>query len=222
MLLQGCKLTYFGIPGRGEASRIALALGGVKFMDDRISFSSWKDIKPTTPWGSVPILTLTDGTVIAQQRAILRLIGKETGTYPTDSLAAAKVDEIMDAVEDINSQTTKVGQGLDKEAKEAARKAACEEGGVLHALLTKVDKAIGANATSPFAVGNAITIADVFIYCNSSSFISGLFDGIPADALDSFDNIVKVRKAVRSDESICKFYDNLDSSIQMPASYGPL
>merc|ERR1712150_248194 len=124
-----------------------------------------------------------------------------------------------DAVEDVNSQTTKVGQGLDKEAKEAARKAACEEGGTLHALVTKIEKAIGANAASPFAVGDAITIADVFIYCTSSSFISGLFDGIPADALDSFENIAKLRKAVRSNESICKYYDNLDSSIQMPASY---
>ena len=222
MLLQNCKLTYFGIPGRGEASRLALTIGGVKFTDDRIAFSSWKDIKPTTPWGSVPILTLTDGTVIAQQRAILRLIGKETGTYPADSLAAAKVDEIMDAVEEIGSQTTKIGQGLEKEAKEAARKAACDKGGVLYALLTRIDRAIGANATSPFAVGKDMTIADLFVYCNASNFISGLFDGIPADALDSFENIVKLRKAVRSNDTICKYYENLDSSIQMPVSYGPL
>ena len=222
MVLQDCKLTYFGIPGRGEASRLALTLGGIKFTDHRISFADWKGIKPTMTWGSVPVLTLADGTVIAQQRAILRLIGKETGTYPTDSVAAAKVDEFMDAVEDISSQTTKVGQGLEKEAKEAARKAACEEGGVLHALLTKIDKFIAGNSTSPFVVGDTVTIADLFVYCAASTFISGMFDGIPTDALDGFDNIVKLRKAVRSHDSVSKYYDNLDSSIKLPASFGPL
>jgi hypothetical protein len=39
--------------------------------------------------------------VISQQRAMLRLVGKETNLYPTVFIAAAKVDVLMDAVDDI-------------------------------------------------------------------------------------------------------------------------
>lgn len=222
MLLQDCKLTYFDLSGRGEAARLALVLGKVKFTDDRISFKDFKDLKPTLPWGSLPILTLSDGTVIAQQRAIIRLVGKETGFYPSDSLQAAKADELMDGTEDFYSTTTKVGQGLEKEAKEAARMTACQEGGAIHALLTKVDNVIAANDKSDFGVGDSLTVADLFVYCTVNNLVSGFFDGIPSDAIDGFDGLTKLRKAVRSNPTVCEWYDNLDSSIDMPASYGPL
>ncbi len=221
-ILHGCKLTYFNLPGRGEATRLALSIGNVKFTDERIQFPSWKELKPNTPWGSLPILTLTDGTVIAQQRAILRFVGREVGLYPSDPVAAARVDELIDATEDLLPTTNKVGEGLNKEEKEAARKAACEEGGVVYQLLTKIDRAISENDTSVFAVGDSLTIADVFIYCNSTFIVSGLYDGIPSDALDSFVNLNNLRKEVRSNPSVCTWYDNLDSTVNVPTVFAVL
>merc|ERR1711933_445416 len=131
MALDKCKLTYFGLPGRGEAIRLALFLGNIDFTDDRIGFPDWKALKPNTPWGSLPVLTLADGTQIAQTRAILRLVGKETALYPTDNhIKAAQIDEIMDAVEDMSPKIMAAGRGIEDEAKKLqARKAACEEGG---------------------------------------------------------------------------------------------
>ena len=219
MTIQDCKLTYFGIPGRGEATRLALSIGNVKFTDERVEFKNWGELKSKTPWGSLPILTLSDGTVIAQQRAMLRLVGKETGLYPEDSVTAAKVDELMDATEDMGAVAMKVGVGLEKEAKEAARKVACEEGGSIHGLLTKIDNAVGSNEGSPFGVGSSLTIVDLFIYCTCNNLVSGLFDGVPEDTIDGFDNLMSLRKAVRSNPSVCKWYDNLDSSIKLPTSY---
>lgn len=68
-----------------------------------------------------------------------------------------------------------------------------------------------------------MAIADLFIYCSCRRFVlSGFFDGVPADAIDSFEKLAKLRKAVRSHDSVCKWYDNLDSSIQMPASFDQL
>jgi hypothetical protein len=52
--------------------------------------------EPTTAWGGLPQLTLSDGQVIGQQRAILRVVGKAAGLYPEDGLAAARVDEFLD------------------------------------------------------------------------------------------------------------------------------
>jgi glutathione S-transferase len=49
------KLTYFDFDGgRGEAARLAFAIGGVSFVDDRVPFAAWGDRKPHTlrgaPW----------------------------------------------------------------------------------------------------------------------------------------------------------------------------
>jgi len=218
MILQNCVLTYFNIAGRGDASRLALSIGNIKFTDERIPFSEWKELKPTTPWGSLPVLTLPGGTVIAQQRAILRLIGKETGLYPTDMVEAAKVDEFMDACEDIGAKTNAAGSGLPQDEKEAARKASCTEGGVTYEILKKIDCVIGSNRGC-FAVGDSLTIADLLIYVGSSNLVSGMFDGVPPNALDSFDNLAVLRKAVRSNHAVCKWYDGLDESVKVPSSF---
>lgn len=220
MALQGCKLTYFALPGRGEATRLALALGGIKFTDDRVAFPDWPSLKPKTPWGSLPVLTLSDGTEIAQQRAVLRLVGKETNLYPmTDHIAAAKVDSFMDAAEDIPGKISSAGQGLEQADKEAARKAACEKGGAVHAIWEKIDNFIDSNGKDGHVVGDSLTIADLYIYTTSSTFVSGLFDGVPATALDDFPNILAVRKMVRSYPAVVKYYENLDASIKMPDSF---
>mmetsp|Transcript_5558 Transcript_5558/g.6419 ORF Transcript_5558/g.6419 Transcript_5558/m.6419 type:complete len:222 (+) Transcript_5558:19-684(+) len=220
MILNNCKLTYFGIPGRGESIRLALSIGKVPFTDDRITFPEWKEIKPNTPWGSLPVLTLSDGSCIAQQRAILRFVGKEVGLYPmNDNLAAAKVDEIMDAAEDIGATTMKAGQGLEKNAKEAARKVACEEGGAVYNLLKRIDAVIGGNG---YAVGDSLTIADLYLYTGSCNLVSGLYDGVPVDTLDGFENIMQLRRAVRSHAEVCKWYDSMDDQSKLPASYSKL
>ena len=223
-MLKNCKLTYFAGTGRGEATRLALTIGQIPFVDQRVPYRDWPELKATTPWGSVPILTLADGTTtIAQQRAILRLVGKETQLYPsTDVLAAAKVDELMDAVEDIGSKVGAIGQGLEQKEKEAARKAAVEEGGPIHAFLKNVDSFIATYGQDGYAVGKALTIADLYLYCASSGLVSGFFDGVPANALDQFSNIQNVRKTVRSHPAVVQYYDSLDSSIQMPQSFAPI
>ncbi|GFH49837.1 hypothetical protein CTEN210_06313 [Chaetoceros tenuissimus] len=176
-MLQNCKLTYFNIPGRGEAIRLALTLGGISFTDERIQFSDWREtIKPTTPYGSLPVLVLSNGSAVAQQRAILRFVGKETSLYSSDSFEAAKVDEMMDACEDIISKTFSVGSGLEKEEKEAARMEACKEGGVTYEMLKKIDTVISSNKAN-------------------------------------------IRKKVRNNPEICKYYDGLVDSINVPDAY---
>lgn len=36
------KLTYFNVQGAGEKVRLALALGGIPFEDERVPFSKWR------------------------------------------------------------------------------------------------------------------------------------------------------------------------------------
>jgi glutathione S-transferase len=165
---------------------------------------------------------LASGQRVAQQHEILRLVGKETGLYPTDSLKAALVDSLMDAVEDIASKVNSQGQGLPQDEKEAARAKAVAKGGPVYGILEKVENFIATNGSGGYSVGDSLTIADLFIFASCGTLVSGLFDGIPADAIDKdFANIMAVRKAVRSNPAVTQWYDQLDSSIQMASSFGP-
>lgn len=63
------KLTvhYFQLYGRAEPIRMALWKAGVDFTDNRVTGESWKALQESgkLPYGTVPILELEDGTVIA-------------------------------------------------------------------------------------------------------------------------------------------------------------
>lgn len=222
-ILDKCKLTYFGLPGRGESIRLALAIGGVEFEDNRIEFKDWPNIKSTTPWGSLPQLTLSTGETFAQQRAILRMVGKTTGLYPEDTKEAALVDGLMDACEDLGQKTNSQGQGLPQAEKETARAKACEEGGPVYKILENIEKFIGKNGSEGHSVGKSLTIGDLFLFSAAGMLVSGLYDGVPLDAIDSsFPLITGVRKTVRAEPAVAEWYNSLgEEDSRVPASYGP-
>mmetsp|Transcript_16224 Transcript_16224/g.24464 ORF Transcript_16224/g.24464 Transcript_16224/m.24464 type:complete len:226 (+) Transcript_16224:106-783(+) len=200
------KLGYFDIPGRAESIRLAFAIGKVAFEEERFSFKDWGEkIKATTPWGGAPVLTLPSGEQIGQCRAISRFAGKKSGLYPTDEVLALKVDEIMDACEDLQSAVNKVGQGKEKKVKEAERKAAMLTGSPSK-MLKKFEEI--AKAGEPgFMVGKSLTMADIFIFCYTSMIIkSGFFDGVPNDLLKDFPALVAVRKSVISHPQVIARY----------------
>merc|ERR1712066_497497 len=97
------KLTYFNLRAKGEPARLLLAYGGIKYQDYRVSFedqTEWKAMKPKTPYGSLPLLEW-DGVCIAQSMAIARFLAREVGLAGRNSIEAAQIDEIVDAVNDI-------------------------------------------------------------------------------------------------------------------------
>jgi hypothetical protein len=139
--LEGATLRYFPLPGRGEHIRLALVLAGVKeWTDERVQMKDWPALKQdqtSTPWGAMPLLELSDGTVLAQARAILRFVGTHAGIYPTSSsLLALRCDELMDVIDDLQSTTNAVGAGMEKAEKEAARAEAVRQS-QLHCLLSQ-------------------------------------------------------------------------------------
>eukprot|EP00040_Diaphanoeca_grandis_P034544 m.214474 g.214474 ORF g.214474 m.214474 type:complete len:250 (+) comp33176_c6_seq10:2092-2841(+) len=205
--LQDCKLTYFGLPGRGEAIRLQFLLAKVKFEDNRLSFADWPATKDTTPWGSLPILELKDGTVLAQAKSISRVVGKLGGLYPTDPFAAGRVDEIIDVLDDIfTTALNNAGRGLEKEAKEAARAEFITTGAGGKAL-KRLDENIGIHGKGGHVVGNSLTTADLWIFLGLSSLISGFWDGIPPTTLDGYKNIQATRKFVASIPEIAAYYE---------------
>src|SRR5215470_9471797 len=122
------KLTYFDFHGgRGEPARLALAIGGIDFEDDRIPFADWARRKAETPFGGLPVLEV-GGQVVSQSNGINRYVGKLAGLYPSDPWQAALCDEVMDAVEEITNKITATFDLPDDEKK--ARRNALADGAI--------------------------------------------------------------------------------------------
>ncbi|XP_019408970.1 PREDICTED: hematopoietic prostaglandin D synthase isoform X2 [Crocodylus porosus] len=96
------KLTYFNMRGRGEIIRYLFAYSGIKYEDNRIEWADWPNIKPTIPFGKVPILEI-DGVIIHQSLAIARYLAKENGVAGKTPLEQALVDAIVDTIDDFMS-----------------------------------------------------------------------------------------------------------------------
>jgi len=208
-ILDDCTVTYFPLAGRGEPVRLALVIGGVKFTDERIKGSDWPSLKADTPWGQLPVLTLKDGTKLAQKSALLALVGKlvEPKLIPADPIAAARCDELISACEDFQASVRDAGRELQGAEKEAARKE-CVESGAAASWLAKLDAFVGAHGSGGHAVGDALTIADLQLFCSVSSIFSGAMDGVPLDAVAKYANLQRVRKTVASLPAVVAWYDS--------------
>src|SRR5262245_59188530 len=98
------RLTYFDNPrSRGEECRLALFLAGVDFEDHRIPRTSWPPLKPTTPFGSLPVFELAGKPAVSQSNAILAHIGRRYGLLPKDDWEAMRHESLLSAAEDLRA-----------------------------------------------------------------------------------------------------------------------
>ena len=196
-------LIYFDFDGsRGETARVTMHLGGIPFEDRRIDQKDWPALRDQMPFQALPVLEV-DGTPITQSNTINRYVGKLAGLYPTDDWQAARVDEVMDAVEDI---TTKIGQTI--RIDEAARKPAREAltAGPIPRFLQQIEARLKAGSNGWFAE-NRLTVADLKCYYWVRWLKSGALDHIPADIVDRHAPLlVKHFEQVRNQPGIAAYY----------------
>src|SRR5262250_2898490 len=144
------KLTYFDFHGgRGEPARLALSIAGITFEDDRVPGADWPRRKPSTPFGSLPVLEV-DGAIVTQSNGINRYVGKLADLYPSDPWQAALCDEAMDAVEDISAQVITTFD-LPEDQKKAKRQALAD--GPITFYLTRLQERLVAHGGEWFAGG---------------------------------------------------------------------
>ena len=77
------RLMYFAVPGRAEASRLALALSGMEWEDVEIDGNTFQKMRQNglLPWDMLPVLE-TDQGMLAESSAILRFAGEKAGLLP--------------------------------------------------------------------------------------------------------------------------------------------
>ncbi|CAM9876827.1 unnamed protein product, partial [Choristocarpus tenellus] len=49
-------LTYFNVGGRAQATRLAFHYEGIEFEDKFVDFPAFMALKPTLPYGQVPVM----------------------------------------------------------------------------------------------------------------------------------------------------------------------
>ncbi|MFT4978394.1 MAG: glutathione S-transferase [Myxococcota bacterium] len=191
-------LTYFDFDAsRGLECRLALTAAGVDFEDNRIQRDQWLALKPTLPFGALPLLTDGDRQ-LCQTTTILRYIGSSHGMHPTDPWKAAQHDALMESVEDLRYKVP--GSGMSDEEKKAAREAFAA------GWLTRWATTVSESITGPFVDGDKLNVVDIKLYTILRSYINGVYDHIPASMFEQWPAITAFYAAVDAHPDIQRFF----------------
>jgi|Transcript_20905 glutathione S-transferase len=203
------KLTYFDLEGRAEGTRLALVLSGTEFEDERIPFSDWVAIKPTTPFGKLPVMTIDDGPPKTQSEAMLRYVGatfSET-LYPSSSLF--DIEEAIGLMKDMQDswgpnlyiamrpQTFGYPEGYNKTEEGKNLVKSMREAWITKELPTwlgYIESLIDRNGGMWLASSEHPTIADCMAIPILRNFSRGFIDHVPSDTLAPFPKICEYIK----------------------------
>jgi len=201
------KFTYFDVEGGGECVRLAFALGGVPYIDDRIDMAKqWQELKPKMKFGQLPIITVDGGEQIAQSGAMLRYAGKLAGLIPEDPVEMMKAEEVFGLSWDLvtaitpsmqldrrpglygyrgkpQAELTKIAVGM--------REQLSAPGGDIDRFLGYLDGLLARNGTGWF-VGSSPTIAECEVIPRLRSLRKGNRDGFPKEIVNKHANLMKL------------------------------
>lgn len=192
-------LTYFDFPGgRGEASRLALHIGGADWTDNRFN-GDWPATKPSIPFGGLPTLEVPGKGLLTQSNAVLAYIGREYGLLPTDAWAVARHESVMSAVESLRAQVATTAH-KDEDAKRKAR----EE--FASGYFQHWAKSASELIQGPFIGGDTISVADLKLFVALRSYNKGVYDHVPTDILDPFPKLTGLIKACAEHPRVVDWY----------------
>ncbi len=197
------KLTYFDAPiSRGEECRLALHVGGVDFEDHRLTREAWLALKPTTPFGAVPIFELPGKPPLAQSNAILGLIGRRHGLHPKDDFEAARHEAMMEHIEDLRARISVTMRMSDPEEKKRAREDLASSS--IPTWAAGAERQIAEDG--PFFGGSAIQVVDFKILMIVRWLKSGSIDHLPATILADYPRLNRVHDAVEAHPKVKDWY----------------
>ncbi|XP_050311806.1 glutathione S-transferase-like [Anthonomus grandis grandis] len=147
------KLTYFNMPGRAEPIRFIFAYAGQDYEDFRINLDQWAEIKPSTPFGQVPVLEV-DGKLVGESRAICRYLAKQFNLLGENDWEALQADMFVDALESCKQVIMRTMKETDPDKIKEIKQQAAN-------FLKKFDEAIASNPAG-LLVGSKVTWADLY------------------------------------------------------------
>ena len=201
------RLVYFPVPGRAEASRVALALSEFQWEDVEVDGGTYSQMKDNGefPWGMLPILQTPHGT-LAESSAILRYAGKSAGLVPNDQYQAAKADEFIDGMGPLARVLDSTFAVSDLEEKIGLRQSLFTEGGDGAANLQLLDDKVAESKTGWAAGTDEMSIADLKLFTELFALFSGNYDGIEASVISRYPNLLAYHSKVANEPRIREHY----------------
>ncbi|XP_046969310.1 glutathione S-transferase 2-like [Vanessa cardui] len=198
------KLYYFPTKGPAEGSRMLLAYGGQEFEDIRVGREDWPKLKPSMPFGQMPVLEI-DGQKYAQSTAIARYLGRKYGLAGKDIEEDLQIDQIVDFFNDIRSKAVSVFYETDENVK--AKKQEENEKNHYPIMLKKLEENITKN-NGHMALGK-LTWAD-FVF-------AGMYDAFKfllkvPDIDEKYPSFKKVQEKVLAIPKVKAFCDKAPKS----------
>ena len=192
------KLYYFNGRGLAETSRLIFAAAGEKYEDIRIERDDWPKHKPDMPLGQMPVLEY-NGVKLTQSKAIARFLANQFHLAGKDTLEQAKVDAVVDTINDTLAPMMKLRTETDEAKKaELTKKFVGEE--LPQALKSLETLATQYGNGGAFFVGNQLTWADLLFHNFATIYLE-----LDADALKNFPWLAKNRQEVEHQPKIAQY-----------------
>lgn len=191
------KLTYFNLKGRAELSRFIFAQAGVKYEDKRVTYEEWPDLKPTTAYGSLPILEV-DGKQLAGSQTIARFLAEKFGLAGSNDIENADIDSINGVIHDLAMEILKVYFEKD-ETRKAELKEELKQKHIPHYLGALEKRAQGSGAPEGWLWGK-LTWPDFHFY-----HVLGWVEVVAPDVLQNYPILTKLKTSVESLPNIAKW-----------------
>ena len=206
------RLVYFAVPGRGEASRVALAFSDLEWEDVEVNGEQFNDMRNSgeLPWNMLPVLQTPKGT-IAESSAILRYAGKYAGLIPEDSYQAAKVDEFMDGMGPLARGLDTTFGIAEQDERIRLRKELFAPGGKCANSLQMYDDKLAKSKSGWAADTDDISIADLKLFTEVFALFSGNYDGVEKSVIQRYPHLLKYHEKVANNPRIKQHYSNIGS-----------
>lgn len=206
------KLVYFGVPGRAEASRVALSISGHEWEDVQVNGVRFEIMKNSgeLPWDMLPVLQTPNGT-IAESSAILRFAGKAAGLVPNDPYQAAKVDEFIDGMQSWAGLLDDTFRISDLEERIDVRKRLFSPDGQGTRNLALLERKVSESATGWAAGTEEMSIADLKLFSELFGLFSGNYDGLEASMIEGYPNLLNYHHKVANEPRISAHYAHVSS-----------
>jgi glutathione S-transferase len=193
------ELLYFDGAGRAEAIRILLHIAKVPdWKDTRLAGKDWPTVKPTTPLGSVPVLTI-DGVPYCQMTALMRYAATLAGWYPEDPIERLVVDSVMESLNEMMSKAPKSSD--DDELKRLRQD---YQAGVMTQYSTFVESYIQRNGGQ--GLTKSISVGDLALVALVDGVASGDWTHVDPAFFEQYPGITATVSMVKDNEAYKSYY----------------
>ncbi|XP_018058577.1 PREDICTED: glutathione S-transferase-like isoform X1 [Atta colombica] len=200
------KLIYFPITALAEPIRFLFSYAGIEFEDERFDRNDWPKLKPTMPFGKVPVLEV-DGKKIDQSTAISRYLAKQCGLAGKNDWESLEIDSTVDTIHDVRASIASFHYESNETAKNEKLKATKE---TVPYYLERLDAQVKKNGG--YFVGGSLTWADL-VFVGLLDYLNFM---MKEDIVEKYENLKQLQKTVEEVPAIKNWIEKRPPAIFSP------